>query len=289
MNRGSLLIEKRMYRTDLMAFSKKTIICLLGFYFVFAPPLFAKGSNSSLRLAVAPMIYNSGILSFLLPSFEKKNKLAVEIFAVNAESAFMLAEKGDVDALIVEDSNLEMSFMGNGFGADHRHFASNYYVILGPPSDPASIKGEKTAKYAFYKISEKKALFVSRGDGSEIDQKEKIVWESAYVKKKGEWYIETGRGMDETLMVADEQKGYTLCDKLTYAVMKDMVRLEILINEKDPYLKDIFNIIAVNPKRYPQVKYGTAMMLIDYLMSKEAQDIINKFKVNGEQLFYAGE
>lgn len=274
---------------DLMLLSKKTAICLMGFYFIFAPPVVAKGNNSSLRLAVAPFIYNSGILSFLIPPFERKNKLTIEVVAVNPESAFMLAERGDVDALIVEDSNLEMSFMGNGFGADHRHFTSSYFIILGPPSDPAKVKGEKTAKYAFYKISEKKALFVSRGDGSEIDQREKIVWESAYVKKKGEWYIETGRGMDETLMVADEKKGYTLCDKLTYAFMKDMVRLEILINEKDPYLKDTFNIIAVNPTRYPQVKYGTAMMFIDYLMSKEAQNQIRNFRLNGEQLFYPEE
>lgn len=272
-----------------MAFSKKTIICLLGFYFVFAPPVFAKANNSSLRLAIVPMIYNSGILSLIIPTFERKNKLIVEVVAVNTETALNLAEKGDVDLVLVEDSEMEMSFMEKGLGADIKHFASSYYVILGPASDPARIKGEKTAKYAFYKISEKKALFVSRGDGSEIDQKEKIVWESAYVKKKGEWYIETGKGMDETLMAADEQKGYTLCDKLTYAVMKDMVRLEILINEKDPYLKDTFNIIAVNPKRYPQVKYGTSMMFIDYLMSKEAQNIINKFKINGEQLFYSGE
>lgn len=271
-----------------MLFPKKIVIILFLLNLI-SQPAFAKSGDISLRVAVAPMIYNSGILSLLLPSFERKNKLTVEIVAVNTENAFMLAEKGDVDALIVEDSNLEMSFMGNGFGSDHRHFASSYFIILGPPSDPARIKGEKTAKYAFYKISEKKALFISRGDDSEVDQREKIVWESAYVKKKGEWYIETGKGMDETVIMADVKMGYTICDKLTYTALKEMIRLEILINERDPYMKETFNIIAVNPKRYPKVKYGTAMMFIDYLMSKGAQDIINNFKINGEQLFYPGE
>ena len=272
-----------------MLLSNKTATCLLAFCFIFTPPVFAKGNNLSLRVAVAPLIYNSGLFSLLIPPFERKNKLTVDVVAVNTESAFKLAEKGDLDIVLVGDSKLEMSFLGKGFGADHRQFASSYYMIIGPPSDPAKIKGEKTAKYAFYKISEKKALFVSRGDGSEIDQREKMLWEGAYVDKKVGWYLETGKGMDETVMIADEKRGYTLCDKLTYAAMKDMVRLEVLINEKDPYLKDSYNIIAVNPRRYPQVKYGAALMLIEYLMSKEAQDIVNNFTINGVQLFYPGE
>jgi len=272
-----------------MAFSKRTVICLLGFCFILAPSVFAKGGNITLRLATAPIIYNSGLLSFLLPPFEKKYKLNVDIVAVNTEAALNMAEKGEVDAVLVEDSEQEMSFMAKGLGADIRHVASSYFIIIGPSSDPAGIKGEKTAKYAFYKISEKKAVFVSRGDGSEMDQREKMLWKSAYVNKKGDWYLETGSGMDETIVAADGKMGYTICDELTYAVMKDMIGLEVLLKEKDPYIREVYNIIAVNPRRYPQVKYGTAMMFIEYITSNEAQGIINNFKINGEQLFYIGE
>lgn len=252
-------------------------------------PAVAKDHNLSLRIATHPYLFNSGLLPSLIPEFERKNKLTIEVVIVNTENALKLAEKGDVDVVLVEDSEAQMSFMERGLGTDLRHFVSSYYIIIGPASDPAKIKGEKTAKYAFYKISEKKSIFVSRGDVSEIDRREKMLWESAYVKKRGDWYLEARKGMDETLMIADEKNGYTLCDEFTYLTMKDMVGLDVMIKEKDPYLKQSYNIIAVNPKRYPMVKYGAAMMFIEYLTSNEVQRIINNSKITGEQLFYAGE
>lgn len=274
-----------------MIFPKKMLFLCMGIIpLILTPlPVPAKADICVLKVAVTPELYNSGLLSLLIPPFEKKNKLSIEVLPLDSKNAIEAAERGDVDAVLIEDSEDEMSFMENGFGTDHTHFVHSYYVILGPPSDPAKIKGEKTGKYAFYKISEKKALFISRGDHSEIDLKEKMLWENAYVKKKGDWYIETGKGTDETMMVADEKKGYMLSDKLTFASMKDMVRLDILVKGEDPYLRNTYNVIAVNSKKYPHVKQGTSLMLIEYLTSKEVKDIINGFNINGEQLFYAGE
>jgi tungstate transport system substrate-binding protein len=271
-----------------MSFPKKTLLYSLVLCLSFASsPIFAADAVLHLRIATVPSIYNSGILPVLLSPFEEKNKVEVDIIGTKTEMALKMAEEGEVDALIINDPELEASFMEKGLGSDYKSFMYNYLLIVGPPSDPAGIKGEK-ARYAFFRISEKKAPFISRGDGSEMNRKEKRLWNSIEHKRMGGWYFETGKDMEETLFAASERKGYTLSDRLTYEVVKDMIGLAVLGEKEDPYLKNIYSVIAVNPQRYPHVKYGTAVMLIEYLRSKDAQGIINGFKVGGQQLFYAG-
>lgn len=268
--------------------SLKKSVMLVAFYLFLTPlPVIAKEEVLCLRVAVTPSVYNSTILTPLLSPFEKKNRLRVDVVAAETEKALKLAENGEVDAVIVNDPDQEMAFMEKGFGSDHKSFMHSYFMIVGPPSDPAKVKGER-ANYAFYKIAEKMAIFVSGGNKSEAVPWERRLWDRADVKKLGKWYIEAGKDMDETLMVADEKRGYTLSDRFTYIAMKDMIRIVALV-DKDPNLKNVYSIMAVNPNRYTHVKYGTAVMLIEYLSSKEAQEIINGFKITGEQLFYPGE
>lgn len=272
-----------------MIFPKKTFFCIIMLSLsLTSSPVFAKEEAAMLRLATTPNPYKSGLLSILLSHFERKNRLKVEVVVAETEKAFTLAENGEVDAVLVNDPDLERAFIEKGFGSEYNTFMHSYFVIVGPSSDPAKIKGE-SAKYAFYRIAEKMAPFISGGDESDTHQREKMLWESAYVKKKGGWYSKTGKDMNETILLADEKKGYTICDKFSYALVRDLIGLDILVTGEDPYLKDTYSIIAVNPQRHPRVRYGTALMLIEYLASKEAQDLINDFKINGEQLFHAGE
>lgn len=272
-----------------MAFSKKTFFCIIMLYLSLIPsPVFGKEEAAMLRLATTPNPYKSGLLSILLSHFEEKNRLKVEVVVAETEKAFTLAENGEVDAVLVNDPELERAFMENGFGSEYNTFMHSYFVIVGPSSDPAKIKGE-SAKYAFYRIADLKVPFISGGNESDTHQREKMLWESAYVKKKGAWYFETGKDMNETLLLADEKKGYTICDKFSYALVRDLIGLEILVKGEDPFLKDTYSIIAVNPQRHPRVRYGTALMLIEYLASKEVQDVINDFKINEEQLFHVGK
>lgn len=271
-----------------MTLFKKTVLCLIAFVIIILPPVYAKEKFLFLKLAVPPSVIDSGVLNTLLPKFEKKNNLRVEVVGAETAKALKLAENGEVDAVMTNDPDLEFPFMEKRLGSDRKVFMHSNLVIVGPPSDPARIKGEG-AKYAFYNIAETKAPFISRGDGSDIHQREKWLWASVNVKEKGKWYMETGKDMAGTLIVASEKKGYTLSDLQSYAVTKEMLELEVLIDGDPTYLKTVYSIIAVSPKRFPFVKYGTAMMLIEYLTSREAQYRIAGYVVNGERPFCAGE
>lgn len=274
-----------------MLFPEKSVLWTVMLCLPFAPlPASAKskGEVVMLRIATTPSLHYTGLLSTLLAPFELKNKEKVVVVPVETEKAFNLARNGEVDVVIVNDPESEASFMEDGFGVNHTRFMHSYFMIVGPPNDPAKIKGEK-ANYAFYKISEKKAPFISSGDDSEIHKKEKRLWESVEINKKGGWYSETRKGVEEALMLADDKKGYTLADRYVYAFLKNMIKLVVLTDKDDPYLKNVYSVIAVNPKRFTYVKYGSAQMLIEYLTSQRAKEIISGYKINGEQLFYAGE
>ncbi len=266
----------------------KTVLCLIIVIFIVSTAVFAKEKVLRLKIAVHPSVVDSGVLNIFIQKFEKRNNLKVDVIPAETSNALKLAENGEVDAVITDDPDLEFPFMEKRLGSDRKVFMHSNLVIVGPSDDPARIKGEG-AKYAFYNIAEKKAPFVSRGDGSEIHQREKWLWDSVNVKEKGKWYMETGKDMAKTLLVASERRGYTLSDMHTYAITKEILDLEILIEGDPAYLKTVYSIIPVNPKRYPFVKYGTAVMLKDYLSSREAQYGIAGYVVNGERPFGVGE
>ena len=261
-------------------------ITLLLFAAAFAASAAFAAPQPRLKLATTTSTYDSGLLDILMPPFERKlsGGIRVDIIAVGTGKALKLAENGDVDAVLVHAPKLEETFMAAGFGVDRRGVMYNDFVVVGPADDQAGIAGTDKVADAFATIARKKALFFSRGDLSGTHQKERSIWEIAGISPAGGWYVEVGQGMAATLRMADEKRGYVLIDRGTYLALRETVNLQVLV-EYDPPLHNPYSIIAVNPKRWPHVKYGHARALIDYVTSPEAQAIIGGYRKYGQQLF----
>ena len=237
-----------------------------------------------LRVATTTSVQDTGLMPYLLPDFEKKNNCKVDLIAVGSGQALKLASNGDVDMVFVHDPDAERQFVNSGAGIDRTTFMMNDFVILGPAADPARIRGMKDAARAFAKIQQIGSVFVSRGDQSGTNQKEKAIWQKAGVKPSGSWYLEIGQGMGAVLTMAEEKQGYTLCDRSTYLARIKQLKLQVLA-EGDPDLINYYSAIQVNPAKFPSVKAELSHQLIDWLCSKETQKRISEFAVGGRTLF----
>ena len=242
-------------------------------------------AETRLRMSTTTSTENSGLLKVLLPPFEKSCDCKVDVIAVGTGKALKLGEMGDVDVVFVHARTLEDKFVADGFGINRRDVMYNDFVIIGPSSDPAGVKGAKTAGEAFSRIAAKDAVFISRGDESGTHQKEKEIWKSAGITPKGGWYVEAGQGMGEVINMTTERRGYTLADRGTYIAYKKKTDLVTLF-EGEKGLFNPYGAIAINPKKHPHVKYDLAMKFIDFVTSMEGQGIIANFKINEEQVFF---
>ncbi len=242
-------------------------------------------AENRLRMSTTTSTENSGLLKVLLPPFEKANNVKVDVISVGTGKALKLGENGDVDVVFVHSRPAEDKFVSEGFGVDRKDVMYNDYVILGPKSDPAGIKGLKSAVEAFRKISETKANFVSRGDDSGTDKKERSIWKAAGIAPQAPWYIEAGRGMGAVLQMANEKNAYTLSDRGTYIAFEKKIDPTILV-DGDKILFNPYGIIAVNPKKHPNAQYELARKFIDYVTGPEGQKIISDYKLEGKQLFF---
>lgn len=230
---------------------------------------------------------NSGLLGALLPPFEKALNVKVDVIAVGTGKALELGKNGDVDVVFVHARAAEDKFVEEGSGVNRRDVMYNDFVIVGPASDPAGMKGVKTAVEAFQKIAAAQAQFISRGDKSGTDVKEKEIWKAAGLTPTGKWYQEVGQGMGEVLTMANDKQAYTLADRVTYLAYTKKIESTVLV-EGDPILYNPYGVIAVNPAKYPQVKYVLAMAFIGWVTSPEGQKIIKEFGIEqfGHPLFY---
>ncbi len=235
-------------------------------------------------LATTTSTENSGLLEKLFSPFEEKFQTKVKVVAVGTGAALKLGENGDVDVVLVHNHSAEDVFVAAGYGVNRRKVMYNDFVLLGPQEDPAGIKGRKDVLMAFRLVSEKKALFISRGDDSGTHKKEKALWQEVGTIPAGEWYREAGQGMGAVLTMAGEQGGYTLSDRGTYLAFKNKVPLRALV-EGDKRLLNPYSIIAVNPARHPQINYLGAIQLIGWITSPAGQKIIGDFTVKKQPLF----
>jgi tungstate transport system substrate-binding protein len=242
-------------------------------------------AEERLRMSTTTSTENSGLLAVLLPPFEKKFDCKVDVIAVGTGKSLKLGEMGDVDVVFVHARALEDKFVANGFGVNRRDVMYNDFVILGPPDDPAGVGKAKSAPDAFRAIASKGIPFISRGDESGTDVKEKEVWAAAGIAPKGSWYIEAGQGMGEVIMMATQKRGYTLSDRGTYIAFRKKTDL-VVLGQGDKNLWNPYGIIAVNPKKHAHVKYDLALKLIDFVTGAEGQSLISGYKVDGEQLFF---
>ena len=242
-------------------------------------------AEERLRMSTTTSTENSGLLAVLLPPFEKKFDRKVDVIAVGTGKSLKLGEMGDVDVVFVHARALEDKFVANGFGVNRRDVMYNDFVILGPPDDPAGVGKAKSVPDAFRAIASKGIPFISRGDESGTDVKEKEVWAAAGIAPKGSWYIEAGQGMGEVIMMATQKRGYTLSDRGTYIAFRKKTDL-VVLGQGDKNLWNPYGIIAVNPKKHAHVKYDLALKLIDFVTGAEGQSLISGYKVDGEQLFF---
>ncbi len=224
------------------------------------------------------------MLDVLLPPFEDRFHITVDVIAVGTGKAIKLGENGDVDVILVHAREAEDRFVREGFGVSRRDVMYNDFVIVGPPEDPARIRGNGPI-VALRSIAETGSLFASRGDESGTHKKEKLLWKAAAIEPRGEWYLEVGQGMGATLLIADEKRAYCLADRGTYIALEDKISLEILC-EGDPSLLNPYGIIAVHPAKHPHVRYVEAMALIGWVTSPEGQQIIRDFRKSGKALFH---
>ncbi len=242
-------------------------------------------AEERLRMSTTTSTENSGLLSVLLPPFEKKYGCKVDVVAVGTGKALKLGEAGDVDVVFVHARNLEDKFVASGFGVDRRDVMYNDFVVVGPPDDPAGVGKTHNAPEAFRAISVRGSPFISRGDESGTHQKEKEIWASAGIVPKAAWYVEAGQGMGEVLTMAAQKRGYALADRGTYLAFRKKTDL-VVLRQGDTNLWNPYGIIAVNPVKFPHAKYDLARKLIDFVTGPEGRSLIAGFQVDGEQLFF---
>ena len=245
----------------------------------------AAPAQQVLKLSTTTSTENSGLLRYLLPPFEAESGVKVQVISVGTGKALELAKNGDVDVTLVHARAAEDQFVAQGFGVERRDVMYNDFIVVGPSSDPAGIKGMKDVHAAFRKIVQAKARFISRGDNSGTDQMEQAYWKTAGVKPTGSAYVSAGLGMSEVLNMAAELQAYTLTDRATYVAYKARTGLAIAV-EGDPAMFNPYGIIAVNPARHPGVNVAGAMKLVRWITSEAGQKRIAAFRVDGQQLFF---
>lgn len=243
--------------------------------------------NSELILATTTSTRDSGLLDTLLPMFQEQTGYQVKMVAVGTGQALQMGQEGNADVLLVHAPASEKEFMQNGFGQRRDLVMHNDFVMVGPVDDPAGIKGLATAAEAMAKIASSKAVFVSRGDDSGTHKMELNLWNKAGVEPAGQWYLETGQGMGETLRVASEKIGYTITDRATYLAQRDTLELEILV-EGDASLLNIYSVIVVNTEKWPEINEDGANAFADFLTAEDTQKAIAEFGVKdfGQPLFF---
>jgi tungstate transport system substrate-binding protein len=248
----------------------------------------ALGQDKFITVASTTSTENSGLFGYLLPLFQEKTGIEVRVVAVGTGQAIELARNGDADLLFVHHKPSEEKFVADGFGVERHEVMYNDFVIVGPASDPAGIKGDKDVVDAMGKIAAAKMPFASRGDDSGTHKAELALWQEAGVDvagASGTWYRETGSGMGPTLNTAAGMDAYALTDRGTWLAFDNRQNLEILV-EGDPRLFNQYGIILVNPEKHPHVKAELGQTFIDWVLSDEGQEAIGAFKINGQRAFF---
>src|ERR1700719_91911 len=247
----------------------------------------AQADDRFITLSSTTSTQDSGLFGHILPIFTAARGITVHVVAVGTGQALAIGARGDADALLVHDRVGEDKFVADGFGIDRRDVMYNDFVIVGPGTDPARIRGLKDARDALAQIAAAAAPFASRGDDSGTNRMELRLWKSAGIQpdQHSRWYRDLGQGMGATLNIAAAMNAYTLTDRATWANFKNRQSLEIL-TEGDPALFNPYGSILVNPAKWPKVKINDARTWHQWLTSKAGLDAITSYKINGEELFF---
>jgi len=248
----------------------------------------ARAEDKSIVVASTTSTQDSGLFGTILPLFEEKTGIKVRVIAQGTGQALDTGRRCDADVVFVHGKSQEEKFVGDGFGVKRLPVMYNDFVLVGPKSDPAGVKGAKDILAAFSSIDEKGAPFVSRGDKSGTHAAELALWKAADLNPaaaKASWYREIGQGMGAALNMASATNAYTLSDRGTWISFKNKGDLDIVV-EGDNRLANQYGVILVNPEKCPSVKKDLGQAFIDWLISADGQNAIRSYKIEGQQLFF---
>jgi tungstate transport system substrate-binding protein len=250
----------------------------------------ARPAAETLTLATTTSTQDTGLLDALVPRFRAETGVEVKVVAVGTGQALQLGRRGDADVLLVHDPAAEEAFMAEGHGVLRRAVMYNDFVLVGPPADPASVKGQKSTAEAFARIARASAPFVSRGDESGTHQKERAIWRQARIEPRGDWYVQAGAGMGQVLRMADQKRAYTLTDRGTFLAQRQGLDL-VILSEGGPLLVNPYHVIVVSPARHPGVHQGPAQQFAHFLLAPATQKAIAVFGTDryGQPLFFVGD
>ncbi len=246
------------------------------------------GSERYITVASTTSTENSGLFGYILPIFQRKTGISVRVVALGTGQALDVGRRGDADVVFVHDTVAEEKFAAEGFGIDRRNVMYNYFVLIGPASDPARVAGGRDITVALLAILAAKAPFVSRGDRSGTHAAELRLWADAGIDitaNQGSWYRETGSGMGATLNTASAMNAYTLSDRGTWLAFRNRGELQILV-QGDKRLFNQYGVMLVNPARHAGIKRSDGQEFIDWLVSADGQASIAAFRIDGEQAFF---
>lgn len=243
--------------------------------------------NPDIILATTTSTQDSGLLDVLIPMFEEQTGFRVKTIAVGTGQALAMGEKGEADVLLTHAPASEKPLVESGAVTNYQLVMHNDFILVGPSSDPAKVKDLKSVADAFKSISETSSIFVSRGDDSGTDKKEKGIWKDINIPNEGSWYQETGQGMGQTLNIASQKEGYTLTDRATFLAQKDNLQLEIAV-QGEKSLLNIYHVMQVNEEKFPKVNADGAKAFVEFMIDSKTQDIIGEFGMDeyGEPLFF---
>jgi tungstate transport system substrate-binding protein len=266
-----------------------SLVALILVALAFGGPRDAVADTRFIVLASTTSVENSGLLARVLPQFTRETGIDVHVVAVGTGQALDIARRGDADLVLVHDPEAEQQFIGGGDGRNRRQIAWNDFVIVGPVGDPAHIGGGHDAVAAFSAIAGAKAVFVSRGDRSGTNALELRLWKAAQIDPTkvggGSWYRDIGGGMGQALNVASSMDAYTLSDRGTWLSFGNKGDLQVLV-EGDPRLINRYDVIQLSPQKHASAKLADAAKLADWLVSKEGQQAIGAYAIDGQQLFH---
>jgi len=258
-------------------------LAALGSYALLSSP-----KGTTITLASTTSTENSGLLGYLLPIFKGESGIGVRVVAVGTGQAMRMAMKGDADVVLVHHRPSEELFVEEGYGVERISVMHNDFIIVGPASDPAGIKGVTDVAAALGRVRSSRAPFVSRGDDSGTHKRELSLWGALGLQPgddDGDWYRESGSGQGATLNVASEMDAYCLSDRASWVTFGNKRGLELLV-EGDPLLLNPYSVILVNPQKHPHIKAPEGQQFIDWLVSERGQQLIAAYRVEGQQLFF---
>ena len=269
-----------------MKFSfKSPLIGLIAVLTFISTPSFAQ--EKSIVVSSTTSTEQSGLFGFILPIFKMKTGIDVKVVAVGTGQALDIGRRGDADVVFVHDKPAEEKFVSEGYATKRNEVMYNDFILIGPKADPAKVAGGRDIQAALQKISAAQATFISRGDQSGTHAAELRYWKGAGIPVGSNlsWYKETGAGMGPALNTASAMNGYILADRGTWLSFKNRGNLAILV-QGDPKLFNQYGVMLVNAAKFPHVKKAEGQEFIDWLISKNGQDVIASYQIGGEQLFF---